>query len=134
LTVVAVTVLTGLVYWAMALSSFQQSTSENSALSFSDREVAGGNSIIVDQQAAYYARALIPRSETYRVITGDDLKNATPLTASFVDGWFRYFLMPRRTSGSASWIICYGCDTTALGAGYDVRWRDDNRISIGRIR
>jgi hypothetical protein len=131
---IAAAAIVGLDYWTKALTSFQQSARDNSALSFSDREVAGGNGIVVDQQAVYNARALIPRTETYRVITGDDLQNATPLTPSFVDGWYRYFLMPRRTSAAAKWIICYGCDTTALGTGYDIRWRDENRISIGRLR
>src|SRR5438874_4599138 len=131
---VAITATSALVYLPRALSRLGDSASRNSALSFADREIGGGNSVVVDQNAAYEARALIPRSATYRVITGDRLRNASPLTGSFVDGWFRSFLIPRRTSAGARWIVCYGCDVSLLGAPYTVRWQDDNGISIGDLR
>lgn len=133
--VVAVVVATGVgvVYFAKALSRLDNLATANSALSFADRDVAGGNSIIVDQDAAYEARSLIPSTATYRVVTGSQLKNATPLTAGFVVNWFTYFLMPRRPSQNAHWVVCYGCDPTALGGPYTVRWHDDNNISIGQV-
>jgi hypothetical protein len=122
------------VYFVEALSDFDHAANKNSALSFDDREVAGGHSIIINQEAAYEARVLIPRTATYRLRTGAGLRNATPLTANYVESWFRYFLMPRRPSNDANWIICYGCDTTELRPSYNVRWRDSNGISIGRLR
>ena len=131
--VTSVTAVIALVYWVKAVSSLGDGASANSRLSYADREIAGGNSVIVDQAAAYRARALIPRDGRYRVITGSALHNATPLTSSFVVDWFRYFLMPRRPSAGARWVICYGCDQTSLGAHYLVRWRDDNGISIGSV-
>ena len=121
-------------YYAKALRDFDHRADANSALSYADREVAGGNSIVVDQEAAYEARALIPVSESYRVVTGGRLRNATSLTFPFVEGWFRYFLMPRRPSPTARWIICYGCHTSGLRGSYIARWHDTNRISIGQIR
>ncbi|TMK57571.1 MAG: hypothetical protein E6G60_16745 [Actinobacteria bacterium] len=117
-----------------ALSRLDDTASRNSALSYADREIGGGNSIVVDQDAAYEARALIPVSGTYRVVTGGRLRNASALTGSFVDGWFHSFLIPRRPSATARWIVCYGCDVSSLGAPYVVRWQDDNGISIGELR
>src|SRR5207248_1123514 len=131
---VAVTSAFAIGYFPRALSHLDDAASTNGALSFADREIGGGNSVVVDQNAAYEARALIPTSATYRVVTGDRLRNASPLTGSFVDGWFRSFLIPRRTSAAARWIICYGCDVSLLGAPYTVRWQDDNGISIGDLR
>jgi hypothetical protein len=130
---VAVAVGIAIVYFAKALSQFDRTATQNSALSFADREIAGGNSILIDQAAAYEARALIPTASTYRVVTGSLLRNATSLTDAFVEPWFVYFLMPRRPAGNARWIVCYGCNPTKLGGPYTVRWRDDNGISIGRV-
>lgn len=130
---VAAATIVGLVYFAKALSRLDDLATANSALSFADRDIAGGNSIIVDQDAAYEARALIPAAATYRIVTGSSLKNPTPLTAGFVVNWFTYFLMPRRPSDSARWVVCYGCDTTRLGGPYTIRWHDDNNISIGQV-
>lgn len=123
----------GVVYYAKALVHLDDVADANSALSFSDREIAGGNSIIINQQAAYEARALIPPSARYRFHTGSRLRNATDLTIEHVASWYRYFLMPRRPTADARWIICYGCDVSALPPTYSIRWQDDNGISIGRL-
>ena len=133
--VIGLLLVTGLalVYLWKAASSLDKVADANSALSYSDREVAGGNGIVVDQAAVYNARALIPIGSTYRVLTGSDVRGATSLTAIFVDGWFRYFLMPRRTSPGARWVICYGCDTSALEGRYHVWWQDTAGISIGQL-
>jgi hypothetical protein len=121
-------------YFPRAVSRLGDAASENSRLSFADREIAGGNSIVVDQEAAFEARLLIPRQATYRVVAGPHLQGATPLTRPFVEGWFRYFLMPRRPARDASWIVCYGCDEAELGEAFHRRWRDLSGISIGRLR
>lgn len=131
--VVVVATGVGIVYFGKALSRLDNLASANSSLSFADRDIAGGNSILVDQLAAYEARALIPETATYRVVTGSQLKNPTPLTETFIANWLTYFLMPRRPSETARWIVCYGCDTTKLGGPYSALWHDDNNISIGRI-
>jgi hypothetical protein len=124
----------GIGYYVKALSHLGDTAAANSRLSYADREIGGGNSIVVDQEAAYEARGLIPASAHYRVVTGGRLKNASSLTGSFVDGWYRSFLIPRRPSPTARWVICYGCDIGALGGSYVVRWQDDNGISIGEVR
>jgi hypothetical protein len=131
--VMIVTAVIAVVYWVKAVARLGDAAGANSRLSYADREIAGGNSVVVDQEAAYRARALIPRGSRYRVVTGSALVNATPLTYSFVTDWYRYFLMPLRPSAGARWVICYGCDRTRLGSRYVVRWHDDNGISIGFV-
>ena len=96
--------------------------------------VTGGNGIVSDQEAVYQAKAIIPKSARYRVVTGSGLRNPTSLTLAFVDSWYRYFLMPRRPDVGARWIICYGCDASKLGRPYAILWQDDDGISIGRLR
>jgi hypothetical protein len=129
----AVSLGVGVVYLIKALDQFDDLASTNSARSYDDREIAGGNSIVINQEAAYEARALIPRDETYRVRTGPSLQNATSLTSAYVEGWFRYFLMPRRPAIDPRWTICYGCDVSELGTSFVTRWQDGNGISIGYV-
>jgi hypothetical protein len=131
---IAVALGVGALYYYKALSQLGDTASSNASLTFDDREIAGGNSVIVDQAAAYEARSLIPVSATYRLVVGRKLRKQTELTENNVEGWFRYFLMPRRPRLDARWIICYGCDTSALGGVYAVRWKDDIGISIGQLR
>lgn len=131
--VVAASSVLGFAYFAKGLSDLDQGTTANSDLSFADREFGGGNGIVLDQQAAYAAAALIPPHATYRLLTGSGLKEPTSLTLPFVESWFRYFLMPRRPASNAPWLICYGCDISKLGAKYTPRWQDDRGISIGRL-
>jgi hypothetical protein len=131
---VVIALAVGVVYYVKALSQLGDSATRNSAQTFEDREIAGGNSILVDQRVAYEARALIPESETYRVVTGSNLRERTVLTEAYAESWFTYFLMPRRPSGEARWIICYGCAPSTLGAPYEVRWQNRKGISIGRLR
>jgi hypothetical protein len=130
---VALTLAVGGVHYLQAISQLGDTASSNSSLSFDDREIAGGNSIVVDQRAPYEARALIPVNDSYHVVVGSSLHQWTELTQGYVAQWLTYFLMPRRPKENAKWIICYGCDSTTLGSGYEVRWRDREGISIGRL-
>src|SRR5262249_38419201 len=104
----------------------------NASLSFADREIAGGNSILVDQLAAYAARGLIPANEPFRVVTRPGLKQTTPLTLQAISPWLGYFLMPRR-QGGPRWVVCYGCDPSKLGGTYRALWQDDKGISVGTV-
>ena len=131
--VVAVTAAVAAIYYVKAVSQLGDTAASNSSLSYDDREIAGGNSLIVDQAAAYEARALIPAHATYRFEMGTQLRERTELT-KYAGDWFGYFLMPRRPAADAQWVICYGCDTSALGASYVVRWRDELGISIGQLQ
>jgi hypothetical protein len=131
---VAATIAVGAVYYVRAISQLGDTATSNSSLAYDDREIAGGNSVIVDQAAAYQARSLIPSNATYRFAIGPGLRSRTDLTEKYAGDWFRYFLMPRRPRIDAHWVICYGCDTSTLGGSYAVRWRDDQGISIGELR
>jgi len=123
----------GVVWYPKAVMRLDGRATDNSALSFSDRQVAGGNSVVVDQAAALEADVLIPRTETFRLVTGPRLRHATSLTITYVESWYRYFLMPRRPASDARWILCYGCDKAEL-VNYHERWHDANGISIGLER
>ena len=106
----------------------------NSALSFADREIAGGNGVVADQNAVYEARARIPEDETYHVAVGPDFTGGSDLTVPFVESYYQYFLMPRRPADDAPWIICYGCDLEQYGSRAKVVWEGDAGIAIARIR
>ena len=129
--VVAVTVAFALGYLPRALDRLGERARRDAALSYVDRDIGGGNSILPDQPAAYEARLLIPERDRYRVVVGPHLARSTPLTSAFADDWLIYFLMPRRPSPTATWIVCVGCDVSQLGGGYHVLWQDDIGISIG---
>ena len=106
---------------------------KNSALSYADREIAGGNGIVVDQGAVYAARSLIPKGARYHVAIGPDYVG-DELTRDHVASYYRYFLLPRRPAEEASWIVCYGCDRSAYGDLAEVVWSDDEGVSILEIR
>jgi hypothetical protein len=131
--IVAIAMCVGPLYYVKAVSQLGDRASSNSSIGFADREIGGGNAILVDQRVAYEARALIPVGSTYRVVVGPQLRERTELTETYVAGWFMYFLMPRRPRDAARWIICYGCNTSTLGGSYEVRWDDGKGVSIGRV-
>ena len=116
-------------YYVKALDELDAVADDNSALSYSDRRIAGGNSVVVDQDAALEAEVLIPKTATYRVRISAAVGALNSLTPTFGESWFRYFLMPRRPAKDASWVICYRCDTARLDPAV-VRWRDRMGISI----
>jgi len=106
----------------------------NASLSFADREIAGGNSVLADQQLAYEARAIFPPDASYRVVIGPKLTKQASLPTTSLPAWLRYFLMPRRPNDSAPWVVCYGCDPASLGAAYEPLWHDEYGISVGRLK
>lgn len=108
--------------------------SRNSALSYADREIAGGNGLVADQTALYEARARIPEDETYHVAVSTGYEGGSDLTVPYVESYYLYFLMPRRPAEDAPWLICYGCDLEQYGSRAEVVWESDEGISIARIR
>jgi len=123
----------GLVYFVKAVDRLGDTARTNAAQNFDDREFAGGNALVVGNRPLYEARALIPEDETYRVVTGPAVQGATELTASFIDHYARYFLMPRRPAPDARWVICYGCDPASLGDGFEILLEDEAGILVGRL-
>jgi len=82
----------------------------NARLSFADRGVAAGNSILPEQQALYEIAGRIPPDASYRVSVGPPRSDWPDLTASAAEPFIHYWLLPRRPSDSARWIVCIGCD------------------------
>lgn len=120
--------------YPQAVIDFGRDAKGNSALDFADREFAGGNAVVVDQQAMYEARARIAVDETYRVELGPNLARSGPLTESSLDEFVTYFLLPRRPALEPDWLICYGCDLPAYEREYDVVWQNDDGISLAQRR
>ena len=131
---VAATTLVVAVRYPILLHDLGRQAAKNSALSYADRDIAGGNGIVADQTAVYAARGLIPANATYHVAVSPDFKGGSDLTVGFVDSYYRYFLMPRRPAEGASWVICYGCDRAAYGSRVDVVWSDSEGISILKVQ
>ncbi|HET9437347.1 MAG TPA: hypothetical protein VFO64_04025 [Gaiellaceae bacterium] len=131
--VVAVTTLAGLVRYPSVLRELGAEASNNSSLSYSDREVAGGNGVVAEQAAVYAARALIPAGEAFNVVVSERFDGGSELTVPYVASYFRYFLVPRRLSEGAPWLVCYACDLSEYGDRAEIVWSSDDDISIVRI-
>ena len=129
---VAVTAVAVVIRYPTLISDLGTEASRSGNLSYSDREIAGGNGLVVDQTAVYAARALIPDEDTFNVVVNPTFEGGTPETVLHVAGYYRYFLMPRRMAESADWVICYGCDRSAYGEGAEVVWEGADDISIVR--
>jgi hypothetical protein len=117
-----------LVRYPQAISDLTNTARTNAAQSFADREIAGGNSVIPDQQLLYQARARIPRGAAYEVVVGDPVEGWSDLTRDHAGGFARYFLMPRRPSVGAPWVLCLNC-----GFQQDVGetvWAGEDAVSI----
>jgi len=113
-----------------ALSELTDTARANALLSFADREIAGGNAVIPDQQAMYEARARIPVDASYEVAVGVPVKGWSSLTADYAQGYTTYFLLPRRPVVGAPWVICFNCDRKRYRG--DVVWKDVEGVSIIR--
>lgn len=130
---VAIAVVAMVVAYPAMLREVGSEASASGSLSFSDREIAGGNGIVVDQSVVYAARAIIPEDESYHVAIAPDYAGGGDLTRDHAASYYRYFLMPRRPVQGARWIICYGCDVTEYGARAEVLWKGGEDISIVRV-
>ena len=130
--VVAVTLVVVAIEFPQRISGLGDTARANASLSYADREIAGGNSVLADQLLAYEARSILPAGEPYRLAIGSKLTKQASLSTASLPGWLGYFLLPRREDDRARWVICYGCDTSALGGIYTAIWQDDLGISVGR--
>jgi hypothetical protein len=130
---VIVALSAGVVRYPSAMNETNNIIAHNAALDFADREFAGGNGIVVDQNALYEARSLIPSDASYRVVTGAKQPTFSDLTIPWIAAFATSFLLPRRPSLSAPWVLCYGCDAARLPHG-EVVWKDNEGISIIKLR
>ena len=130
---VVVTAVAAVLAYPGVIADLGDEATANDNLSFSDREVAGGNGVVDDQRAVYEARARIPADATYHVAVSDGFEAESVLTVPYVSNYFEYFLMPRRPAEGAPWVICYGCDVTAYGEDATEVWTNGEGISILRV-
>ncbi len=133
---VATAAIAAAVTYPGLVRELRDDATKDSAQSYTDREIAGGNGIVADQEAVYAARGLIPSGATYHVAIAPDYEGESELTQGHVASYFRYFLIPRRpVEGGAAWVICYGCDLTEYGPDAEVLWRGSGEdVSIVRLR
>ena len=96
-----------------------------------DRTLGGGNSVLPDQALMLEARATIPAGEGFRVVVGEPQTGWTDLTATYAETFARYFLLPRRPSPDAPWVLCYACDP-ARHPGFETVWTGSDGISLLR--
>lgn len=131
---VVVATLAVAIRYPRVLVDVDREASGRSELSYSDRDIAGGNGLVVDQAAVYAARGLIPEGDAYHVSVNPGYTGGSDLTVPYVDSYYRYFLMPRRPAeGGAEWIICYSCDLGQYGPDVEVVWEGSDGISIARV-
>jgi hypothetical protein len=105
----------------------------NAELDWIDRQLGGGNSVLPAQAIAVEARGRIPDDGTFTLAVGPPQPGWRSLsTADTLENFMRYYLLPRRTSDGAPWILCFACDRSAY-PGAQVVWEDDdNALAILR--
>jgi hypothetical protein len=117
------------VHYPAAVRQADARADSNASLSYADREFAGGNAVVADQGGLYWARGLIPETESYNVSVGEPVDGWTDLTARYAPWFARGFLLPRLQVDGAAWVICYACDP-ADHAGLETLWTGSDGISI----
>jgi hypothetical protein len=129
---VAVTVAAVVVRFPDAFRDANEAARANAALDYVDREIGAGNSVLPDQVIAIEARGLIPPDGTFTVAVGERQEGWSELAVPHViDPYMRYFLLPRRQSPDAPWVLCFACDRSAF-PGAEVAWEDEEGLSILR--
>ena len=77
------------------------------------------------QSIAIEARGRIPESDTFTVAVGEPRESWSELAIpDSLENYMRYFLLPRRTSTDAPWILCFACDRSAYPDA-ELVWEDD---------
>jgi hypothetical protein len=128
---VALLVAALIVRFPLALDEAGDRASANAGLGFADRELGGGNSVVVDQQAMYEAQARIPEDEGFEVALGERREGWSELTETGIRSFSIFFLLPRRERAGAPWVICYGCDRSAY-PGFDPVWEGEESLVLLR--
>jgi hypothetical protein len=93
----------------------------NARLDWLDRQLGGGNSVLPSQAVAIEARGRIPEHGTFTVALGQPRPGWSDLAT--LENYMRYFLLPRKTSDDAPWVVCFACDHDAY-PGAQVVWED----------
>jgi hypothetical protein len=121
---VAVTLVAVAIRLPEAFLEANRSARDNAALDWVDRQLGGGNSVLPAQAIAVEALGRIPRDETFDVAVGTPRPEWSELAIpDTLENFMRYFLLPRRTSDDAPWILCFACDRSAF-PGAEAVWDD----------
>ena len=133
LALVAVAGLLGAARWPGSLGTVHRLTDENRVLSPADREI-GARYLDISPDFLFAARQLIPRDDTFAVVTGDRVEVATPTTLTALPSYSAYFLLPRRQvadPADADWVLCYGCDPPP---GTETAWEGADGSILRTVR
>ena len=104
--------------YPQAFADANRTARANAALDQIDRALGGGNSVLPAQAIAIEARGRIPEDETFTVAVGERQAGWSELAVpDVIDTYMRYFLLPRRPSGDAPWILCFACDRERVSGG-----------------
>jgi hypothetical protein len=88
--------------------------------------------VLPDQAIAIEARGRIPEGDRFTVAVGEPQEGWSELaTHDAIDSYMQYFLLPRRPSDSAPWILCFACDR-AVYPDAEVQWEDGEGLAILR--
>jgi hypothetical protein len=117
--------------YPQAFADANDTARANASLDFLDREVGGGNSVVPDQRFLIEAQGRIPEDGSFVVAVGEQQPGWTDLTAGFTETFAKYFLLPRRTSPDAPWILCLACDRAAFPGAEEV-WSGEDGLAILR--
>jgi hypothetical protein len=110
--------------YPQAFADANREARANARLDQVDRELGGGNSVLPAQAIAVEARGWIPAGETFTVAVGEPRASWSSLAIpDTLENYMRYFLLPRRTSPDARWILCFACDRSAYPDAAPV-WED----------
>jgi hypothetical protein len=127
----AVAAMAVLVELPRALDRLGDRAEASNRLTYEDREMGAGLGVVADQRALREARALIPTDGSYDVVTGPaPIRGSTELTRGFIEAFAASFLLPRRHSNSAHWVLCYGCDADSTGQDVRVVWTNGAGVSL----
>lgn len=117
-----------------ALGLFDFRADQNASLGYLER-VYGDEGVVMSRSVVEEAIAHMPQDATYRVVLGPNLRGEHRFTRLVIEDFLDHYLLPRRQfdSGTAPWVLCYGCDVASLGAGFRVLARSDDGIVFGRL-
>lgn len=121
-----VAVTLGAVVWLypQEFADANRAAQANTRLDWVDRQLGGGNSVLPAQAIAIESRGRIPEGETFTVAVGKPRADWSELAIpDTLDNYMRYFLLPRRSTSDAPWIVCFACDRSAYPNAEPV-WED----------
>ncbi|MFN2628013.1 MAG: hypothetical protein ABR569_05165 [Gaiellaceae bacterium] len=108
-----------------------------------ERELAGADSADIDNIFLEKALDIVPRNSTYALLEPASIDVAqrsykmAALTYLALPGYVRFLLLPRREMppSSASYILCYFCDTSPFDQRWTRVWESSDRgLVIGLLR